>query len=61
MKGTDGKMSEREKIIAVLKSLGLDIVCKSSSLCYDEVLVYNDTEYLGYITFKDDELVIDLM
>ena len=54
-------MSEREKIIAVLKSLGLDIEYKSSSLCYDEVLVYNDTEYLGYITFKDGELIIDFM
>lgn len=60
MKGTDGKMSEREKIIAIIQYLGLGIEYKSGEY-YDEINVYDYDKYLGTIVFKDDELIIDFM
>lgn len=43
MKGTDGKMSEREKIIAIIQYLGLGIEYKSGEY-YDEINVYDYIE-----------------
>lgn len=58
----DGKekydMTEKEKILATLRFLGLELEYKSG-LYYDEVLVYNSDEYLGSLAFVGDELVID--
>ena len=51
-------MTEKEKIIATLCFLGLELEYKSG-LYYDEVLVYNSDEYLGYLVFVGDELVVD--
>ena len=52
-------MTEKEKIIAILHFLGLELEYKSG-LYYDEVLVYNLDEYLGCLIFAGDELVTGL-
>ena len=53
-------MSEKEKIILALKSLGLGIEYKTSG-CYDEISIYDFDKYLGSFYFLDDELVVDFL
>ena len=53
-------MSEKEKIILALQSLGLGIEYKNSG-CYDEIAIYDFDKYLGSLYFLDDKLVVDFL